>query len=186
MPDSSDLKRWSSYLSVLVRAQIDPHLRGKIDLSGVVQQTLLEAFRAGPLLAGAADAPKAGWLKRALTNNLADELRKLTTARRGGGRERSLQAEMADSMSRLERLLPGGASTPSRNAVRQEQMLQVAHALSALPEGQRQAIELHYLEERPLAEVADLMGTTRPAVAGLLHRGLKQLKQRLIQESVAE
>jgi RNA polymerase sigma-70 factor (ECF subfamily) len=183
---ADDWERFRDFLAVLARVQCAARWQGKIDLSGVVQQTLLEAYRAGPLLAGAPDAQKAGWLKRALTNNLADELRKLTTARRGGGRERSLEAEMADSMSRLERLLPDSGSTPSRKAVRQERMLQVARALSALPEGQRQAIELHYLEERPLAEVADLMGTTRPAVAGLLHRGLKQLRQQLIEEKGGE
>jgi RNA polymerase sigma-70 factor (ECF subfamily) len=93
---------------------------------------------------------------------------------------------MTESMSRLERLLPGGHSTPSRQAVRQERLLQVARALAFLPEGQRQAVELHYLEERPLAEVADLLGTTRPAVAGLLHRGLKQLRQRLAEEGASE
>jgi RNA polymerase sigma-70 factor (ECF subfamily) len=93
---------------------------------------------------------------------------------------------MTESMSRLERLLPGGHSTPSRQAVRQERLLLVARALAFLPEGQRQAVELHYLEERPLAEVADLLGTTRPAVAGLLHRGLKQLRQRLAEAGAGE
>lgn len=183
---ADDWERFRDFLSVLARVQCAVHWRGKVDLSGIVQQTLLEAFRAGGQLAGATDAQKAGWLKRALTNNLADEVRKLTTARRDAGRERSLEAEMAESMSRLERLLPGGNSTPSRQAVRQERMLQVARALAALPEGQRQAIELHYLEERPLAEVAEALGTTRPAVAGLLHRGLKQLRQRLIEEGAGE
>ncbi len=183
---SDDWERFRDFLSVLARVQCAARWRGKLDLSGVVQQTLLEAFRAGGKLADAADAQKAAWLKRVLTNNLADEVRKLTAARRDAGRERSLEVEMAESMSRLERLLPGGISTPSRQAVRQERMLQVARALAALPEGQRQAVELHYLEERPLAEVVDLLGTTRPAVAGLLHRGLKQLRLRLIEEGAGE
>ncbi len=186
IPAANDLERFREFLLVLARVQCASRWQGKLDLSGIVQQTLLEAHRAGDQLAGIAEAQKAGWLKRALTNNLADEIRKLTTARRGAGRERSLQAEMAESMSRLERLLPGTSSTPSRQAVRQERMIEVAHALAELPDGQRQAIELHYLDERPLAEVAELLQTTRPAVAGLLHRGLKQLRQRLLEASAAE
>jgi RNA polymerase sigma-70 factor, ECF subfamily len=178
--------RWEQFrdfLAVMARAQCSARWQGKVDLSGVVQQTLLEACAADEQLADANDAQKAAWLKRALTNNLADEVRKLTAARRGAGRERSLEAEMAESMSRLERLLPGTSATPSRQAMRQEHLIQVARALSAMPENQRRAIELHFLEERPLAEVAELMGTTRPAVAGLLRRWLKQLKQQLITDS---
>jgi len=181
-----DWERFRDFLAVLARVQCDARWQGKLDLSGVVQQTLLEAFQAGSRLAGAIDAQKAAWLKQALTNNLADEIRKLTAARRDAGRERSLEAQMAESMSRLERLLPGGCSTPSRQAIREERMLQVARALSALPEAQRRVIELHYLEERPLAEVAEVLGTTRPGAAGLLHRGLKKLRRLLTEDEAAE
>jgi RNA polymerase sigma-70 factor (ECF subfamily) len=52
-------------------------------------------------------------------------------------------------------------------------------ALAALPENQRRAIELHHLEGLPLAEIAQQLGTTKAAVAGLLHRGLKALRARL-------
>jgi RNA polymerase sigma-70 factor (ECF subfamily) len=187
LPATADnWERFRDCLQVLARVQCATRWQGKLDLSGVVQQTLLEAHRAGGRLEGATEAQKAGWLKRVLTNNLADEVRKLTTARRGAGRECSLEAEMADSMSRLGRLLPGGNSTPSGQVVRQERLLQVARALSALPDSQRQAIELHYLEDRPLAEVAGLLGTTRPAVAGLLHRGLKHLRQQLIEDGAED
>jgi RNA polymerase sigma-70 factor (ECF subfamily) len=178
-----DWDRFREFLSLLARVQCGTRWKGKIDLSGVVQQTLLEAYRSERQLADATDAQRAAWLKQALTNNLADEVRKLTAARRDAGRERSLEMEMAESMSRLERFLPAAQSSPSARAVREERMLQVARALSSLPTGQRQAIELHYLEERPLGEVADLLHTTRPAVAGLLHRGLKKLKELLIRES---
>jgi RNA polymerase sigma-70 factor (ECF subfamily) len=183
---ADDWERFRDFLSVLARVQCSARWQGKVDLSGVVQQTLLEAYRAGDQLAGAPDAQKAAWLKRALTNNLADEVRKRTAARRGAGRERSLEAEMDESMSRLERLLPATTTTPSRQVMRQELLLQVARALSALPESQRRAIELHYVEGRPLAEAADLLATTRPAVAGLLHRGLKQLRQRLADEGAGQ
>ena len=41
--DNLSLEGYRTYLNVLAKLQIDPRLQGKIDLSGVVQQTLWEA-----------------------------------------------------------------------------------------------------------------------------------------------
>jgi RNA polymerase sigma-70 factor (ECF subfamily) len=176
---AADWERFRPFLTLLVRVQSDVHWQGKIDLSGVVQQTLLEAYQAGDQIADGNDAQKAGWLKRALANNLADEIRKLTAARRDAGRERSLQAAMDESVSQLEQLLPARQATPSQEVVRAERLLQLTGALAALPEAQRRVIELHHLRGQSLAEVAEALNSTRPAVAGLLHRGLKKLRQLL-------
>ena len=89
---------------------------------------------------------------------------------------------MDESMSRLEMLLPAGQATPSQEAVRAERLLRLSEALMKLPEGQRQAIELHHLNGQSLVEVAAVLNLTRPAVAGLLHRGLKKLRELLTED----
>jgi RNA polymerase sigma-70 factor, ECF subfamily len=173
---AEDWNRFREYLMLLARIQADTRWQGKIDLSGLVQQTLLEAFQAARQLEGWTDVQKTAWLRQALANNLADEVRKLKRGKRDARRERSLESEMAESASRLERLLPAPQSTPSARIERQERMVRVAQALHELPEMQRRVIELHHLLGHSLAEAAGALGTTRAAAAGLLHRGLKRLR----------
>jgi RNA polymerase sigma-70 factor, ECF subfamily len=173
------LEKFRDYLALLARQHVKGGFHGKIDLSGVVQQTLLEAHQAYSRLEPLGDAQKAGWLRQALANNLADEYRKLATGKRNVGRERSLQTALDQSASRLEGLLVADQSTPSHQVERAELMLHVTRALQALPPAQRQAIELHHLQGLSLVEVAAEMASTKPAVAGLLHRGLKKLRELL-------
>ena len=58
-------------------------------------------------------------------------------------------------------------------------MLALAAALACLPAEQRQAVELHHLQGLPLAAVAEHLDRSKGAVAQLLFRGLKKLRELL-------
>ena len=174
----AELGRYREYLSLLARMQLNPELRGKVDLSGVVQQTLLEAWQAGnrfPQEAGAQEA----WLRSVLANNLTDELRKLRTDKRDVSRERSLEQALENSSGQIQAYLQDDHSTPSTRAVRNERALALAEALAKLPADQRTAVELHHLQGLPLEEVGRILNRKRDAAAGLIFRGLKTLRQLL-------
>ena len=55
----------------------------------------------------------------------------------------------------------------------------MATALAGLPEPQREALVLQYWQGCTLAEIGAQLGRTPAAVAGLLKRGLKKLRQEL-------
>jgi RNA polymerase sigma-70 factor (ECF subfamily) len=175
----NDLEGIRAYLSLLARMQLDPNLQGKIDLSGVVQQTLLEAHQVMDQLRQWDEPRRLAWLRRALANNLTDEVRKLGTAARDVGRECSLEEELEQSAVRLEAWLASEDSTPPERAIRNEQLLHLAEALERLPDDQRTAVELHHLKGRPLAEVAEALGRSKGAVATLLFRGMSRLRKDL-------
>jgi RNA polymerase sigma-70 factor (ECF subfamily) len=176
-PDpGQELERFRDYLCLLARLQLAPRFQGKVDLSGVVQLTLLEAHQARDQIRDRSESQRAAWLRRILANNLRDEVRKLGAAARDVARERSLEAALEESSTRLEACLAADQPSPSQQAQRHEQLLGLAAALARLPDDQRQAVELHHLQGRPLAEVATCLGRSKGAVAALLFRGLKKLR----------
>jgi RNA polymerase sigma-70 factor (ECF subfamily) len=173
------LERFREYLRLLARLQLDPRLRGKLDPSDVVQQTLLEAYEKRDQFRGSSEGEWLVWLRQALAHNLADALRAFGQAKRDVARERSLEEAVAASSCRLGAFLAAEQSSPSQQAERHEQAVRLAEALAALPDDNREALVLHYCEDWPLADIATHVGRTPAAVAGLLKRGLKQLCERL-------
>jgi RNA polymerase sigma-70 factor, ECF subfamily len=57
-----------------------------------------------------------------------------------------------------------------------EPAAEVTAALRRLPAPQRAAVVLHYYADRPIREIAELMGTSSSTVAVHLHRGRKRLR----------
>lgn len=172
------LERFRDYLRLLARLQLDERIQGKLDASDVVQQTLVKAHRALDQFRGTTDAELGAWLRRILANTMTDAVRKYQNEVR---RERSLVETIDESSARLEAWLRAEDDSPSEHAVRNEQLLQLAGALGELPEDQRRAVELRYLKDAGVPEIAATMGKTEPAVAGLLRRGLQRLREVLDQ-----
>jgi RNA polymerase sigma-70 factor (ECF subfamily) len=172
----SSLEQYRSYLLLLARMQLDRRWQAKVDPSDIVQQTMLEAHAAGKELAGDSTAVMA-WLRKALAHNLIDHLRALRRDKRDAAREQALVANVDQSSQQLANWLAADQLSPSQLAARNEELLRMAEALAQLPEPQRDAVMLHHLQGCSLREVADALGRSEPAVAGLLHRGLKKLRQ---------
>lgn len=178
-PPDRGLDRFRDYLRLLARLHLGPALRAHMDPSDVVQQTLLEAQQALAQFRGTSDAALAGWLRQILARNLADAARAAGRAKRDVTRERSLEQALDESSARLEGCLAADQTSPSEHAVRAERLAQLAEAIAALPEPQREAVVMRHLEGLSLAAIAERLGRTEAAVVGLLQRGLRTLRQHL-------
>jgi RNA polymerase sigma-70 factor (ECF subfamily) len=173
---AESLERFRAYLRLLARLHLDPRLRGKLDASDVVQQTLLQACQALDGFRGGTEAELAAWLRRILARNLAHAARDLGRDKRDVARERSLEQVLGQSSNRLGMWLAADQSSPSESAQRKEQAVLLADALESLPEAQREALVLHYWQDWTLPDIGRHLGRTPAAVAGLVQRGLRQLR----------
>lgn len=172
------VEQYRSYLLLLARMQLDARPRNKVEASDIVQHTLLEAHANRKKFFDNEDGFVA-WLRKALANNIRDALRRARRQKRDVSRERSLDAALEQSSARLGACLAAAQSSPSRQAVRNEELLRLSDALLALPDAQREAVVLHHLQGWTLSEVAAHLERTDAAVAGLLHRGLRRLRELL-------
>jgi len=173
--DPSRLEHYRAFLRLRARLDLDPRLQGKFDLSGVVQQTLLEAHQGLDRFRGDGEDALIAWLQQILHRNVLDEIRRLRRIKY----DAALECSLEELTSRSYAALALEQSSPSTCAARNEDLLRLSTALERLPADQQTAIVLHHLQGVPLADVARHMERSKPAVAGLLHRGMLRLKELL-------
>lgn len=162
-----DLTRYEPALLLWAQSQLPGWVRGKLDPADLVQQTLLEAVAADKL-AGRPDHEVLAYLRRALTHNLIDAARKYAPTK--------ADAAALDTSVRLADWLAADQTSPSERADRNERYARMAVALSELPDSQRIAVELRYLQGMKVTDIARQLGQNENAVSQLLHRAVTKLR----------
>ena len=82
-----------------------------------------------------------------------------------------------DNISLAERLADPGAVLPDARVRTWEDRRLLAQCVSRLPKTQATVLVLHYLQNVPLREVAQLLAVTPSRVSQLHRRGLDRLRQ---------
>lgn len=165
------LDRFRPLLRARARESLPAPLLARIDESDVVQQTCLLVFRQFEQLRGRSVGEFVAWLLQVHRHNLLN----MVDHHRGAAK-RAVDREHADD-GQAAANIPGQLTSPSQKAVRGERRRQLEDAIDQLPGGQREAVRLRFLEEASLAEIAQRLDRSEDAVAGLLKRGMAQLKR---------
>jgi RNA polymerase sigma-70 factor (ECF subfamily) len=170
------LSRYRAYLHVLAQRRLDAVAQARVDASDIVQQTFMEAHRDFAAFQGAAEGELIGWLRRILENNAAHTIeRHVFAQKRTVDREKSLD-DSHDAGAPLRQRLAAEQTSPSRRAMLGEAAVRLAEALESLPPDQREAVRLRHLEGWTLEQLVAHFGRSESAVAGLLKRGLRGLR----------
>lgn len=170
--------RCRPYLNVVARTRLDGGLQPKVDVSDLVQMTLLEAFRDFGRFQGATSAEWLAWLRKITSRNALDQARYFRGAEcREIDRERPLEPAGSGCANWHDPVAPG--ETPSAELMKQERELFVAAALDQLPVDYQEVIRLRNLLRLDFETVAQRMGRSRPAVQMLWTRALRKLQELL-------
>jgi len=173
------LLAYASRLSRRISAKLPRRLQGILDMEDVLNATYLQVFRGIATLEQTSEVAFYAWLKTIADNQLQDMLRSLQRKKRGGDRRqvRAAPATDASSMGDFVELLSGREHIPDKSVARREAVYAVQVGIAALPNDQREAIQLHVLEGKSLAETAALMNRTPGAIRALAYRAKQQLRE---------
>lgn len=159
--DAAAFERVYSELSPLLLANLR-RWTGPQRAEDLLQKTFLKVHRARHRYRRG--APVGPWILSIARNVAIDDMR-----RRGRARE-DLTREGA---------LPEPTNVEAPNAERFEVIEAVRAAVDGLPDGQRNVVALHKLEERPFREVADTLGIKEGAARIRAHRAYGRLRSAL-------
>jgi RNA polymerase sigma-70 factor (ECF subfamily) len=168
--------RYRPYLRVVCTLRAPQFCQKREDESDIVQQTLIDALRGIGGFRGETEGEFEAWMARLLERNILQSVRRNTAEKRDIRREAAAW-NPGDSAQLVWHSVAGGQSSPESRVFRGEAALELAQALEQLPEDQRIAVELRYLGQQPLKEIAEQMGKTTGSVAGLICRGIERLRE---------
>jgi RNA polymerase sigma-70 factor (ECF subfamily) len=167
-------------LMAFIERQLGTALRRKVEPEDVYQETSAEAVRALPK-ADFGDREVFSWLCQIAERRIIDLARRFFGAqKRDAGREVPLGTPGGDSdQPGLINMLVASMTTPSKAFSRNAREAKLHAAIEQLPEQQRDALRMRYVENLPSKEIAERLGKTDAAVRVMLTRSLKKLQELL-------
>ncbi|WP_144121719.1 SigE family RNA polymerase sigma factor [Catellatospora sichuanensis] len=151
MPENRDFAEFYAAAFPNLTGALFMHTGDLGEAQDVVQEAMIQALRRWAVVSTYEEP--AAWVRRVAWNLATSRWRRLRR-----GLELAARGWANDAVA---------GPDPDRVAI--------VRALAELPPNQRQAVILHYLEDLPVAETAELMGVAEGTVKSWLHRGRARL-----------
>jgi RNA polymerase sigma-70 factor (ECF subfamily) len=167
-----DFSRQATMLRPLLRGVIAAVLRSPADNADVddaVSETMRRALEGRARLRDG--EPLRAWMVGIAKHVALDTARSRTRAIRRA----SLEAASPDSVRDVAERIPDSRPSPLERASRREELVRVDAALRALPDKQREAVELFFIEGLSYVEITEKLGVPMGTVATWILRGRRAL-----------
>src|SRR5262245_46456529 len=166
-------------LMALNERQLEAPMRSKTEPDDIIPETSADAVRALPT-AELGDRDPFSWLCQIAERRIIDLLRRFFGAqKRDAAKEVPLGSSRASESDSggIINLLVASLTTPSQAFSRNAREGRLLEALEQLPEDQRTALRLRYVENLPSKQIAEQVGKTDAAVRAMLTGALKKLHE---------
>lgn len=169
-----------AYLLIFADQRLDDGLKGKLDASDIVQQSLLEAHRDFDAFRGQTEGELKSWISRLVVHNLSDATRRFRqTQQRSVAKEVAWTGESELSAAKHQ-------TSASSLVRRRETDDELQRAVATLPERSQQILELRHRMGLSHTQVAQELGMTEIAARKLWSRIVEELQERLSPRNVAQ
>jgi len=165
------------YLLLMARKHTPAAVRGQVNPSDIVQQTMMEVVKGIDGFRGNSTSEFYGWLTRILKNQSNLFARDLTRKKRDVKRQVSIDVENSATNAKMDLVDP--ALTPSSDAIERERTSLIEKAINALSPEHAQVVRLRNLEELSYQNVAERMNRSVGAVTKLWYRAMVSLKKEM-------
>jgi len=167
-------------LLAYIERQLSTALRRKVEPEDLLQEATADAVRS----LGSMDLSNRdpfGWVCQIAERRIIDAHRRFFGAqKRAAGREVPISGATDDSRSpNLINLLVASMTTASQAFSRDQRHQRLLEALAQLPDEQREALRMRYVEGLPSKQIAEALGKSDGAVRVMLTRSLSRLQQLL-------
>jgi RNA polymerase sigma-70 factor (ECF subfamily) len=173
-------RRYREPLRKMIAARLDTRLQSRIDVSDVIQETLMEANRRIDRYIDEQPIAFYPWLRQIALNRMIDTYRRhLKAEGRDIGRENPQMRNLNEPGIDLVNLLAGSLTSPSEALDRQELRDALHAALDELSDADRELIVMRHIERLSTRETADALHISEGTVKTRLLRALQRLRTQL-------
>jgi len=154
------LERVRNRIVLWVASHMSPALLAKVEPEDVAQEILMAVHRSFETFRGMNERQFFAWVFRIAENRIRDQATHFAARKR-----------------QPVPLLSFSQTSPSTRAARVEMVSRIRKALTGISDEYRKVIQLVRLEERPVPEVAEILGCSENAVRIRYCRALKALRK---------